>query len=104
MSTESLADAIIAHAGAELTRQELQGRLRAALRDAKSYERVEVSAALLARAVAELTPRSMIVPQPDIEPSDEELIDAVVEAFGGTAEQAIERLSRFASQYRQEEV
>lgn len=95
MNSETLADALIAHAGAELTRQELQRRLRAALRDAKSYERVEISAALLATAIAELAPRSAVVPQPDIEPSDEELVDSYLESFGGNREQAVYRLSRF---------
>lgn len=98
----------------DMTNTELAARLRATLRDAKSYEIVECSAALLALAISRIEPSTaqiadkliaktrLLMARADARPDDEAIVDCYVEHFGGTGEQAIARLSDFAAQYQQE--
>lgn len=62
----------------------------------------EVDTAAAADKLIATTAAHLQLPQYDAEPTDEQIVDAYQEAFGGTAEQAIERLARFAAQYQQE--
>jgi len=56
----------------------------------------DIAAVVHAPAVADAL-ISESLDRPDAEPSDEEIVDAYLEAFGGTKEQALERLSRFVA-------
>lgn len=99
-SPEKIADAMIAES-LDLMPHQVAERLRAAIRDAASWDAVYVNVALVAMACRFLVP-SDVGHKPDVEPDDTEIVDAFVESFGGSREQAIERLSRFAELVREE--
>jgi hypothetical protein len=93
----------------ELTNTELAARLRATLRDAKSWDDVPISAALLATAIARIEPTTaqiadrliettrQLMRRGAVDPDNDAILDAFVESFGGTHDQARERLEAFAS-------
>lgn len=94
-SLEKIADAMITES-LDLMPHQVAERLRARIRDAASWDTVEVDVALVAMACKFLMPAG-VGHKSDAEPDDTEIVDAFVEAFGGSHEQAIERLSRFAA-------